>query len=70
MTPASAKKPSYVHGTYALMLNTPEGTCGICCLICGHTSYNQHDINHRYCGNCGKFHEPFTAHDGAGVQSK
>ncbi len=27
-------------------------------MICGHTSWNENDVLHRYCGNCHKFHEP------------
>ena len=24
----------------------------ITCLVCGATSYNPHDVEHHYCGNC------------------
>lgn len=29
----------------------------ILCLCCGMRSYNQHDIDGKYCGYCHKFHE-------------
>lgn len=34
-----------------------NGQQGIKCLDCGLTSYHPKDIEHKYCGNCHKFHE-------------
>ena len=33
----------------------PEGRY-IKCLICNMKSYNENDINQKYCGNCQQFH--------------
>ena len=29
---------------------------GITCRLCGMTSHNPHDVKHRYCANCHRFH--------------
>jgi len=29
----------------------------ITCLICNKTSYHPMDVQHKYCGNCNKFHK-------------
>jgi hypothetical protein len=34
--------------------HTSEGDC-LVCLICGKASYNQKDIEHKYCGHCHEF---------------
>jgi len=31
------------------------------CLICERKSYHSKDIEHRYCGNCHRFHDPHVA---------
>jgi ribosomal protein L37E len=33
-----------------------QGGKAITCLRCGKTSYNPHDVENRYCGNCHIFH--------------
>jgi hypothetical protein len=45
--------------TYELVTTTVGLTPhpGILCLICLRVSYNRHDIAHRYCGHCHRFHE-------------
>lgn len=37
--------------TYTIQDNT------ITCLLCGLTSHNKNDVEHRYCGNCHVMHE-------------
>jgi hypothetical protein len=32
----------------------------ITCPVCGKTSHNTNDVQHRYCGFCHKFHDQFT----------
>lgn len=34
-----------------------EGFTSITCLVCGTTSYNPHDVEHKYCARCATFHE-------------
>jgi hypothetical protein len=34
----------------------PDGR-SIMCHRCGKTSYNLHDVSHRYCGHCKRFHD-------------
>lgn len=34
-----------------------DGRQTITCLVCGMTSYNENDVNHRFCGHCNKFHD-------------
>jgi len=29
----------------------------ITCHFCGSTSHNKHDVEHRYCAHCHRFHE-------------
>ncbi len=36
----------------------PDGK-SITCHRCGLTSYNQRDIEHRYCGECHRFHDGY-----------
>ena len=55
--------------TYVLLRDSNGTLNAIHCHICGKTSYNINDIQKRYCASCNRFHEPVTAHDGAGVQS-
>lgn len=30
------------------------------CLVCGLVSHNPHDVAHRYCGHCNRFHDDAT----------
>jgi len=34
-----------------------DGHKGIECLTCGMVSFHPSDIRHRFCGNCGEFHD-------------
>lgn len=45
--------------TYEIIISQgTQGTFkGIKCFTCGLTSWNEHDIKEKYCGNCHKFHE-------------
>lgn len=43
--------------TYEIITDKDTGSKGITCLDCGLTSYNEHDIEQKYCGNCHEFHE-------------
>ena len=38
-----------------------EGRLSITCFICGMTSYNQNDVEQKYCGNCNQFHSIMMA---------
>lgn len=33
----------------------------ITCLVCGMKSYNQNDVEQKYCGNCHQFHDIMMA---------
>jgi hypothetical protein len=35
----------------------PDAAVSIVCPQCGFRSYNPHDIEHRYCGQCHQFHD-------------
>lgn len=37
----------------------------ITCLCCGYRSYNQHDVDNRYCGYCHQFHEGYIGLQGS-----
>jgi hypothetical protein len=43
------------------IINEEESPFGvvksITCLGCNMISYNQQDVEHKYCGNCNSFHE-------------
>jgi hypothetical protein len=41
--------------SFEILHDYTEGTIAIRCLDCGHTSYNPHDVTHRYCGHCHRF---------------
>lgn len=41
--------------TYVLVART-NGEAGIFCKVCGRVSWHPKDVEHRYCGNCNKFH--------------
>ncbi len=41
--------------TYEILQFDGRGDA-IKCLICGMVSYNPNDVEHRYCGNCHRFH--------------
>lgn len=36
---------------------TPDGAPAIRCLRCGLVSHNPHDVENRFCGYCGLFHD-------------
>lgn len=37
-----------------------SGGIGIKCLVCSMTSFHPEDIEHKYCGNCHIFHDPYA----------
>ena len=41
-----------------------NGQKGIKCLKCHLISFNEHDIKHKYCGNCHVFHDLFRSING------
>lgn len=48
-------------------LEAKDGQQGITCLICNKTSWNPGDVDHKYCGNCKKFHSEYNNIDHSNV---
>jgi hypothetical protein len=47
-----------------------DGLRKITCLICGMTSYNQNDVEQKYCGSCHQFHNIMMAMQELGIQEE
>ena len=52
------KKTPPANPPVELLFVILDGGKAIKCMTCGMTSYHPKDVEHRYCGNCNKFHEP------------
>jgi len=42
--------------TYKIIEDTKSNLKGIKCLVCGLTSWNENDVEQKYCGCCNQFH--------------